>query len=253
MAAPMNRKNAGTTSAYQVVARELRTAILKQRYAAGARLPTEAELAVQHGVSRQTVRRAFHDLVSEGLVYRVPGRGTFPARREGQYLRQFGSIDDLMGLSIDTELELVVPLHRQVEIAAASRMRLPTDTVATTAFRRRHGDITFCYTTVYLPQRVGQLLDGVPELSQPGSRSRITVIGLLDTRLEDPIAEADQSITAVPATAEIAKQIGCLEGEPVLRVDRLYYDTEEQPVELAISYFVPEHYSYRVRLCRSVH
>lgn len=42
------------------------------------------------------------DLVAEGMICRVPGRGTFPVPRDGRYLRQFGSVKDLMGLSLDT-------------------------------------------------------------------------------------------------------------------------------------------------------
>ncbi|MFE4850635.1 winged helix-turn-helix domain-containing protein, partial [Streptomyces sp. NPDC056689] len=68
MAAP------GRDSAYVRLARELREAILRHDYPEGVRLPTEAELAASHGLSRQTVRRAFQDLVTEGLVHRVPGR-----------------------------------------------------------------------------------------------------------------------------------------------------------------------------------
>ena len=34
----------------------------------------------------------------------------------------------------------------------------------------------------------------------------------------------------------------------MLRIDRLYFDDEDDPVELAVSYFDPEHYSYRVKL-----
>jgi len=66
-------------SSYMSLAREVRKQILQGRYADGRRLPTEAELSAQYQVSRQTVRRAFHDLVSEGMVYRIPGRGTFAA------------------------------------------------------------------------------------------------------------------------------------------------------------------------------
>jgi DNA-binding GntR family transcriptional regulator len=36
----------------------------------------------------------------------------------------------------------------------------------------------------------------------------------------------------------------------MLRIDRLYFDDEDDPVELAVSYFDPEHYSYRVKLRR---
>jgi GntR family transcriptional regulator len=239
-------------AAYKVLARELRSAILRHRYADGARLPTEAELAAEYQVSRQTVRRAFHDLVAEGMVHRVPGRGTFAAPRDGQYLRQFGSIEDLMGLSLDTRLEVIRPLRRQVNIEAASRLRLDSDAVHTVVFRRTHNGEPFCHTAVYLHPAAAAVLNEIPELAQPGSSSDATIIGLLDTRLPAPIAEAEQSITAAAADQTLAGALGCQPGAPLLRVDRIYLTTDGRPVELAISHFLPEQYSYRVKLRRSI-
>ena len=105
-------RNRGT--AYQTLASDLRTSILQGKYADGSALPTEAELSAQHQLSRQTVRRAFQELVAEDLVYRVAGRGTFVVPADRQYLRQHGSIEELMGLSLDTELELIDPLGARV-------------------------------------------------------------------------------------------------------------------------------------------
>jgi GntR family transcriptional regulator len=145
-------------SSYASLAREVRKQILQGRYADGRRLPTEAEFSAQYRVSRQTVRRAFHDLVSEGMVYRVPGRGTFAAQRDGSYVRQFGSVDDLMGLSADTQMDIITPLRRQVDVTAAGRLRLPGDLVYTVTFRRSHQGTSFCLTVVSLPPEVGQAL-----------------------------------------------------------------------------------------------
>lgn len=239
-------------SAYSALARELRNGILEGRYTAGQQLPTEAELTRRRNVSRQTVRRAFHDLVSEGMVHRVPGRGTFVASRGDQYLRQFGSIEDLMALSVDTELELLSPLQRRVDIGAASRLRLDTDVVAVVCFRRLHEGVPFCHTQVFLPPHLAERLESVPELTAPGTRSPATVIGLLDTRIDTPIAEAQQSITAERSSPEVADSLGGHAGDPMLRIDRTYHDASGAPVELAISWFAPEHYSYRVRLRRTV-
>ncbi len=238
-------------SAYHLLAQELRSAILRHEYPEGVRLPTEAELAERHQVSRQTVRRAFQDLVSEGMVYRVPGRGTFAAPRDERYLRQFGSVDDLMGLSLDTTMELVTALRLQIDVDASGRLGLHTDRVCQIAFLRLHEDIPFCLTTVYLPPDVGKLLESVPELEQVGSRSTLTVIGLLDQRLPSPVAEAEQSITIQTASPEIAERLGCEPGHPLLRIDRVYQSNDGRLVELAVSHFLPEHYSYRLRLRRS--
>jgi GntR family transcriptional regulator len=240
-------------AAYVRLARTLRDGILRGGYADGGRLPTEAELAKEHQVSRQTVRRAFHDLVAEGMVQRVPGRGTFAAPGHGQYLRQFGSIDDLLALSLDTQLEVVSPLRRQVDIEAASRLRLDSDAVYRILFRRLHHDIPFCLTTVYLRPDVGARLTELPALTEPAAVSEVTVIGMIDKHTANPVAEAEQSITAVAATAEVADRLGCAVGDPLLRVDRIYLTSDGVPVELAISYFLPEHYSYRVRLRRGPH
>ncbi|WP_030915289.1 GntR family transcriptional regulator [Streptosporangium amethystogenes] len=248
MAASTSRRE----SNYSVLAREVRNQILQGRYADGRRLPTEAELAERHRVSRQTVRRAFQDLVAEGMVYRIPGRGTFATPKDGTYIRQFGSVEDLMGLSVDTRMDITVPLHRQVDVGAASRLRLSSDLVYNLVFRRLHDTTPFCLTTVFLPPAVGVTLASVPELTAEGATSEVTIIGLLDTRLEAPIAEADQSITVALADKSTAQQLGCSAGHPLLRIDRLYFDTAERPVELAISYFLPEHYSYRTNLRRSV-
>ena len=238
---------------YAVVARELRNAILQGKYADGRRLPTEAELAQRYHASRQTVRRAFQDLVAEGMVYRVAGRGTFVTRRDGAYLRQFGSIDDLMALSEDTRMEVIEPLRRHVDVAAASRLRLPGDVVHTVSFRRLHDGTPFCVTTVSVPPPVAAVLATVPELTSAGTCSTVTIIALLDDRLHAPIAEADQSITVATADPALAAALGCAAGEGLLRIDRLYSTTAGQLVELAISYFVPELYSYRTKLRRDRH
>jgi DNA-binding GntR family transcriptional regulator len=240
-----------TEAAYKVLARELRAALLQRRYADGSRLPTEAELAQDYQVSRQTVRRAFHDLVAEGMVYRVPGRGTFAAARDGQYLRQFGSIEDLMSQSSDTKLEILCPLRRQVNIEAAGRLRLTSDVVHCVEFRRLHRDQPFCHTTVYLHPDAGMAIADLPELATVGARSDATIIGLLDPRLPAPIAEAEQSITATTADEQLAAALDCTPGIPVLRIDRIYLTADSRPIELAISHFLPEQYTYRVKLRRS--
>ncbi|MEH6796158.1 MAG: GntR family transcriptional regulator [Rhodococcus sp. (in: high G+C Gram-positive bacteria)] len=235
--------------AYQVVSSELRADIVAGKYSGGVRLPTEADLSDRYSVSRQTVRRAFLDLVAEGIVYRVAGRGTFVNESGGRYLRQLGSIEDLMNLSSDTTVDVVSGLARRTDIDSASRLRQTTDAVHTVVFRRLHEGIPFVLTTVHLPEDIGRHLLGAPELAT-GAVGTHTVIALLERHLSSPIEEAAQSITAQPATDEVASLLGCAAGHPMLRVDRLYSDGEGRPVELAVSYFLPEHYTYRVTLRR---
>ena len=59
--------------------RQLRDLIVSGRWAPGSRLPSENQLQRDLNISRSTVRQAFSDAQHEGLIKRIPGRGTFVA------------------------------------------------------------------------------------------------------------------------------------------------------------------------------
>jgi DNA-binding GntR family transcriptional regulator len=234
-------------TAYRAVADQLRADIAEHRYPRGQPLPTESQLSEVHGVSRQTVRRAFQDLVADGLVYRVPGRGTFAYDDDGRHLRSSGSIEDLLALALDTELEMLNPPAIAIDIEAASRLRLDTDEIVKLRFRRFHDGLPYCVTTAYLPVWLGRRLLDHPELTL-GARRQMTVLGVVQRLAARPISGADQSITATSAPVELAAHIDCRAGEPVLRVDRIYFDRDGRPLELAINHFNPARYTYRFHL-----
>ena len=58
---------------------QLRQLILSGRWESDTRLPSEPELQRQLGISRGTIRQALNNAEAEGLVTRVPGKGTFVA------------------------------------------------------------------------------------------------------------------------------------------------------------------------------
>jgi GntR family transcriptional regulator len=245
------RTGAGQATAYRQLAADLRQAVAAGRHPPGQRLPTEAELVESTGLSRQTVRRAFQELVSEGVIYRVRGRGTFAVPGDGQYLRSFGSIDDLMALSLDTELRVVEPLHVLASVAVADRLRVPEDSVMAMSFLRLHDGVPFCHTRVHVPLEIGRRLRDLPELgalAEPGDRARFTVISLVDRVSDRQIHNAVQNATAVAADPDTARQLGCPPGVPVLRIERLYCDRDLVPLELAVNHFHPDRYSYRLQM-----
>ena len=64
------------------VADDLRADIASGALGRGAKLPSEAEMADQYGVSRDTIRRATSELAGEGLLVILQGRGTFVTERD---------------------------------------------------------------------------------------------------------------------------------------------------------------------------
>lgn len=242
------------STAYGELAAKLREAIARGDYAGGRRLPTEAELGELHGISRQTVRRALQELVGEGLVFRVPGRGTFTTALtpNTHYFRSIGSIDDLLALSLDTTRETMQPLALRAEVNAASRLQLDSDQVFAALFRRLHDGAPFGVTEVFLPPAIGRELLARKELDRPEGTASRAIVGIIDEIVPDGVAGAHQSITAVELPEALSGMLERAGGSPALRIDRLYVDVRGQPVELAVSHFDPDRYTYRVQLRRGL-
>lgn len=64
---------------YEKIIKYLKDKITNRELLPGDKLPTEMELAQMFGVSRITSKRALEELRSDGMIYRVKGRGSFVA------------------------------------------------------------------------------------------------------------------------------------------------------------------------------
>lgn len=62
--------------------REVRENCLNGTYRPGHLLPPMKELAERYSLSINVAQRAVHELVAEGIIYTVPGVGTFAGRRQ---------------------------------------------------------------------------------------------------------------------------------------------------------------------------
>jgi DNA-binding LacI/PurR family transcriptional regulator len=71
---------------------EIGRAIQQGAFLPGQRLPTEAELMQQYGVSRTTVTRTLRDLEHRGVIWRRQGSGTFVREIRQADAAQFGMI-----------------------------------------------------------------------------------------------------------------------------------------------------------------
>src|SRR5438270_775114 len=89
----------------------------------GSLLPAEPELCREFGVSRITVRKAIGDLVHEGKIHTVQGKGTFvtaPKLGERFVQRAYGIYEDMarQGLHLETEVlrQEVIPAPEEVAV-----------------------------------------------------------------------------------------------------------------------------------------
>lgn len=67
------------TPVYFKLQKKIKKQIEEGRWAPGESIPTERELAKTYGLSSGTVKKSLLNLVNEGYLYRVQGKGTFVA------------------------------------------------------------------------------------------------------------------------------------------------------------------------------
>jgi len=67
---------------YHEVARDLKKRIAAGSLKPGTKIPSENELKVEYGLSRQTIRKALDILLKENVIYSVRGSGTYVAEEK---------------------------------------------------------------------------------------------------------------------------------------------------------------------------
>jgi DNA-binding FadR family transcriptional regulator len=138
----------GRGQAHELIAQQLRTAIIAGQLPPGSRLPTEIELGEAFGVSRATVREALGSLVGQGLVTKARGLngGSFVAEASVDQaseslhltLQRLGLADGLsLAEVVEIRLLLEVPAAR---LAAGRRTDADVDELRACAHRHDHAN-----------------------------------------------------------------------------------------------------------------
>jgi GntR family transcriptional regulator len=201
-------------------------------------LPSDAQLCEEFHVSRMTARGAVQRLVQEGLVYRVPGRGTFvaPARANRTASRILSFTDEMRRSGRVARSRVVERLVRPA--TPEQRRRLDTsDVLVLRRVREADGVPVALETAVFPAARVQGLLEADLE-------SHSLFETLVDAGLSPAAGHA--VITAEPASAEDARLLGVRKGSPLLVERRLIGDQDDAPLELTESRYVPERYDIDV-------
>jgi GntR family transcriptional regulator len=208
--------------------------------APGTMLPTERELADTYGTSRTTVRQALTELVGEGRLDRVQGRGTFVAEPKLVHLRQLTSFSEDLGAR-DTRSELIDLTDEPADAAAAAHLELPLGAIVQRIERVRWvGEEPLAHETARLPAEIAVT---AAELAEHGSLYRT-----LRERRHLTIAGADDEVETALATPEEAALLGTEVGQPLLVVHRTAWDERGRIVEWTRSVFRGDRFRFQARI-----
>lgn len=209
--------------------------------APGTAAPSERELVQRFHVARMTVRQAMDALVGEGLLERVPGRGTFVARPRREIGRLLGFTEEMAARGMLAESQTLVARREDAGPGVARALDLTIgDAVIHWRRLRRADGAPMCVEDAYLNEVLlpGFLQSGVPTSLYDALQAR----GLRPTWSED-------SLTADVATAEEARLLELPAASPVLRQSRRAF-SGEKVVEVSRSVYRGDRFTWWVLLGR---
>lgn len=212
---------------YEQIYQLLRNKIFDGQLRPGDLLPSEAELVEQYQVSRATVRQALDELVSDGLIQRKQGRGTFvsPPKVEQGLVRIVSFTEDMRrrGLEPGTKLRSA-GLIPATDILAR-HLEIPVDEPLAKIERLRLADGE--PVSIEISYLVHRYCPGILEQDYTSQSLR----KMLEDQYGVRISSARQSIRAISATNDMAKALSVENNVALLYIERISYTEYDVPIE----------------------
>ncbi|MER8154272.1 GntR family transcriptional regulator [Streptomyces sp. NPDC094472] len=211
----------------------------------GTPVPPERTLAAEFDTSRTTVRQALQELVVEGRLERIQGKGTFVAKpKVSQALQLTSYTEDMKAQGLEPTSQLLDigyvtaddRLSGLLDIAAGGRV------LRIERLRLASGEPMAIETTHLSAKRFPALRRSLVKYT-----SLYTALAeVYDVRL----AEAEETIETSLATPREAGLLGTDVGLPMLMLSRHSRDAAGEPVEWVRSVYRGDRYKFVARLQR---
>lgn len=230
---------------YQRLRDDLAHQISMNRWRPGEAIPTEAVLASEYSVSVGTVRKAVDTLVSEGVLERQQGRGTFIRRPQfHSSLFRFFRFQGLSGERQVPESRILTIESMVAPSAVAQALVLPAGSEVIRLIRLR-------------------LLAGKPVLAEEIWLPKNLFLPLLDVDLDrqgpllypiyeelcgQVVASAEETLMAEAVNEVHARLLAIDVHSPVVVIERLARDYAGKPLEWRRSRGHASHFRYSVEI-----
>lgn len=207
----------------------------------GDALPSDAALCDEFGVSRMTARNAMQRLSDEGLVVRVPGRGSYvadaPAHRRADRLMTFSHEMERRGRTPSSRV-LAREIRPSTPDEASALGLVPSEPVVVVRRVRLADGKPIAVETARLLRRTASVVM-TADLERGSLHEALARGGHHLTR-------GTATITAAAATHEDARLLGIRRGDPLLVERRVIFDGRGIPLEATESRYPADRYALDV-------
>lgn len=231
---------------YAQIKELLRERIMSGTYQPHEQLPSEKEMAVLFEVSRITVRQALSDLQKEGCIFKIHGKGTFVSKPKAfqnvTRLQGFGEAMSSMGY--ETYSQVVSIKFQLPGRAVAARLGIAENTTVCELRRIRFlNREPISLDVTYVSSAIGKRL-------QKEDLASRDIFLILENDYGYTLDVAQLQIEAILADDTLARHLRVEEGSPILRIERLTYNVDREPIDFEYLYYRGDAFQYRLSVER---
>lgn len=215
------------------------------------RLPSERELCSIFGVSRITVRQAISDMVKEGLLYTIQGKGTYIAgnieMKINQGLVKVNSFKDTMqSRNLAAQTKILNNCMQQPDIVLSKILDIDaTQRVLNLSLMGMTNQQVIVLYESFFELSLGQrIYERALEKEAEGAAFSSTD---LYTYINVKPSYVDQTFEAITANKEIASLMNIMEGQPIFLISSIIYNAEGSPLEYRRAFYRSDHYKFHIK------
>ncbi len=190
-------------------------------------IPSENELSRTYGISRMTVRSVLNRLVMAGLLYRVPGKGTYvaEAKIESSPLSWMGIREQLERMGYETETRLLTVELVSPSTRISKMLEIKPGATAYLVKRIRYvKGVPLSIHTSYIPQEVS------PDLERQELEAK-QLCDILKDEYNCRIARQVETLESITASTEEAELLEVSTSFPLLLLENRIYNSNHVPIE----------------------
>jgi GntR family transcriptional regulator len=209
----------------------LKEKIESRDWVPGEKIPSENELTSQYDISRNTVKKALDDLVQDGLLKRIQGKGTFVSKPKlEQSLTGFYSFSKVMKAQGLNPKDIILSIEKKAaKLSIARQLQIPEGEAVIELKRLRcANDEPIILETSYIP------CDLVNELSH-SDLEETSLYDYMEQELGIYVTSAKEIFEPVLIRDYESRYLEVEEGFPALLLDRIAYNSDKRPVEFCRS------------------
>lgn len=211
-------------------------------YQPGEKLPNEAELCEQYSVSRITVRKALLELVEEGYLERLQGKGTFVKRPK--FKRELVSVkgySEHMVSTGRTPHHKIISYHvKEVSKGVAEKLNIPEKSSVLELTRILYNGkrpLSYEISTYSMEQ--------YPNLDQY-IQEGISMHKILDKEYGVIPAYNEKILNVIFASSEEAEFLDCSVSDPIYEIEKTAYNGQESPIYHSLLYYHTNQVSFTI-------